>query len=99
MNTDKDIKICNAALYKYVRKNMPHYFDNRFPSSTDGFLTFFGIGSPRDLVLGGRRRTGKRAAKRVAKRVAKKKAPKQKGKKPSRKRVASQSSSSAKSSF
>jgi hypothetical protein len=93
MNSDKDIKICNAALYKYVRKNMPHYFVNRFPSSVDGFMTFFGIGSPQELILGGKRvrkRTNKRAPKRKAKKLAAKK------KKVSASKL---SSSTAKSSF
>lgn len=75
MRSNKDVKICNAALYQYVRKNMPHYFDNRYPSSTDGFLSFFGINSPRELVMtGGRRkRSVKRrpAKRRAAKRGAK----------------------------
>lgn len=94
MKTDNDIKISNAALYKYIQKNNPDILNTIIGengSTVDAYLQFFGIKSPRHLILGGARKTKKKAAKKTAKKTAKKSA------KSSAK--SSKSSSSAKSSF
>jgi len=69
MKSPKDIKICNAALYKFAKSKMPDFFkNNRYASSTDAFLKFFDINTPSKLVMsGGAKRKPKRKTKRKAK--------------------------------
>jgi hypothetical protein len=98
MRTDDDIKVTNVALYRYIQKNMPDYLNTivgEKGSAVDGYLQFFGISSPRQLVLGGAKKSAKKPAK-----SAKKAAPKAAKSKPKQKSTKStKSSSSAKSSF
>lgn len=103
MKTNDDIKVSNAALYKYIQTNMPDYLPTIMGekgTAVDAYLQFFGIKSPRNLVLGGTTSGGARKSKKVAKKASGKKAPAKKSK-PKKKAAtkSSKSSSSAKSSF
>jgi hypothetical protein len=98
MRTDDDIKVTNAALYRHIQKTMPDYLNTIIGekgTAVDGYLQFFGINSPRQLVLGGAKKSKKTKAAPKAKSAPKRK-PKQKNTKTSK---TTKSSSSAKSSF
>jgi hypothetical protein len=98
MRTDDDIKVTNAALYRHIQKTMPDYLNTIIGekgTAVDGYLQFFGINSPRQLVLGGAKKSKKTKAAPKAKSAPKRK-PKQKSTKTSK---TTKSSSSAKSSF
>lgn len=110
MQSDNDIKATNAALYKYIQTHMPDYLHTivgEKGAAVDAYLKFFGISSPRQLVLGGKsteggaRKKAKATAKKAKSKATSKATPKAAAgkKKKSEKATKSKSSSSAKSSF